>query len=354
MSKRSKKRSHKIGLPPGTPVHIGEQKTDQVKFNLFLYNESQYEETAPRSVQEIQRLCDKPLCKWLNVDGLHDVEVLQSIGNLLGLHPLVVEDVINTQQRPKVDLYSDYLYIVLKVLTYDEAKRWVASEQISLILSKDRVASFQEMEGDIFDPVRDRIRTAKGRVRKEGADYLAYTLMDAIVDHYFMVLEKLGEDIEELEEELVTTPTPKTVRAIHHLKRELIHLRKAVWPLREVINLLLHEDTPLITNTTKPFLRDVYDHTIHVIDTVETYRDLVSGMLDLYLSSVSNRMNEVMKLLTIIATIFIPLTFVVGIYGMNFDWMPELRWREGYPIVLLTMLIIALVMIAFFRKKNWL
>ncbi|MFH0794967.1 MAG: magnesium/cobalt transporter CorA [bacterium] len=354
MSKHSKRRSNKIGLPPGTPVHIGEQKAEKVKFALFLYNESQYEEISPQSVQEIQKFKDKPMRKWLNVDGLHDVQVLQSIGDLLGLHPLVVEDIINTQQRPKADIYEDYLYIVLKMLTYDEAKRWVPSEQISIILSKDFVVSFQEQEGDVFDPIRDRIRTAKGRVRKLGADYLAYVLIDSIVDHYFMVLEKLGEDIEELEDELVAIPTPKTVRSIHHLKRELIHLRKAVWPLREMINLLLHEDTPLITDSTKIFLRDVYDHTIHVIDTVETYRDLVSGMLDLYLSSVSNRMNEVMKLLTIIATIFIPLTFVVGIYGMNFEWMPELHWREGYPLILLIMLVIALVMVAFFRKRKWL
>jgi magnesium transporter len=250
--------------------------------------------------------------------------------------------------------FGDYLFMVLKMLRYDEEETETKTEQVSLILSSNYVISFQESEGDVFDFVRDRIRSDCGRIRKMGVDYLAYSLIDAIVDNYFMVLEKIGEKIEDIEDELIKNPTPEVLHTIHRLKRELIFLRKSVWPLREVISRLERWESPLINKSIDIYLRDVYDHTIQVIDALETFRDMLSGMLDIYLSSVSNRMNEVMKVLTIIATIFIPLTLVAGIYGMNFKYMPELDWFWGYPIVYMIMLAIGVVMLIYFRKKKWL
>jgi magnesium transporter len=250
--------------------------------------------------------------------------------------------------------YGDYLYVVVKML-HDKGKTGqVEAEQVSLIIGPNFVFSFQEGEGDVFEPIRERIRNGKGRLRKMGADYLAYSLLDAIVDYYFVILEKLGERVEFLEEELVTNPKTQTLQEIHHLKREMIFLRKAVWPLREVIGALERGESPLIQKGTSLYLRDVYDHTIQAIDTVETFRDMVSGMLDIYLSSVSNRLNAVMKVLTIIATVFMPLTFLAGVYGMNFKYMPELEWRWGYPLVWAVMIGIGGVMLIYFKRKKWL
>jgi magnesium transporter len=281
--------------------------------------------------------------------------VLEQLGERFGLHPLVVEDILNTDQRPKLEDYGEYLFIVLKSHYHSDGESGDAEiEQISLVLGPNYVLSFQERAGDEFEPVRERIRSNKGRVRRQGADYLAYSLIDLIADTYFLVLERLGERMETLEEELVTDPTTETLQAIHKLKREMVFLRKSIWPLREVIGALERGESPLIQDTTGVYLRDVYDHIIQVIDTVETYRDMLSGMLDIYLSSVSNRMNEVMKVLTIIATIFIPLTFVAGVYGMNFKHMPELEWPWAYPLVWLAMIIIAGLMVAYFRRKRWL
>jgi magnesium transporter len=250
--------------------------------------------------------------------------------------------------------YGEYIYIVLKALDYNDKSNEIETEQISLILGANFVFSFQEREGDTFDPIRERIRNGKGRIRSMGADYLAYALVDSIVDNYFIILEKLGEKIEFLEDKLVSHPTPETLQTIHHLRREMIFLRKAVWPLREVINSLERGESSLVKESTRLYLRDVYDHTIQTIDTIETYRDMVSGMLDIYLSSVSNRLNSVMKVLTIIATIFMPLTFLAGVYGMNFKYMPELGWRLGYPLIWLIMVGIGVLMLIFFRKKKWL
>jgi len=265
-----------------------------------------------------------------------------------------MEDIANTDQRPKIEDFESYLFAVLKMLSYDEKEGEIIVEQLSLILGPSWVISFQENEGDVFDPIRERIRGAQGRIRKMGADYLVYALIDAVVDNYFIAIEKIGEKIEDIEDELVASPSPETLRAIHNLKRQMIVLRKSVWPLREVISRLERWESQLISKLTDIYLRDVYDHTIQVIDAIETYRDMLSGMLDIYLSSVSNRMNEVMKVLTIIATIFIPLTLVAGIYGMNFSYMPELKWDWGYPMVLSIMLAIGLVMLIYFRKKKWL
>jgi magnesium transporter len=354
MPRLIKRRSKKSGLPPGTLVHIGEKKAERVKISIVDYDETQFQEKEAKTVEECFPFKDKPTVTWINIDGLHDVEIIEKIGKHFGLHPLLLEDILNTEQRPKMEDFESYIFIVLKMLYYEEEAHEIEAEQVSLILGSNFVLSFQEREGDVFKVIRDRIRNGKGRIRKAGADYLAYALVDAIVDHYFVILEKLGEKIESIEEELVTNPTPETLQTIHHLKREMIFLRKSVWPLREVISVLERGESTLIQESTGIYLRDLYDHTIQVIDSIETFRDMVSGMLDIYLSSISNKMNEVMKVLTIIATIFIPLTFIAGIYGMNFQYMPELGWRWGYPLVWLVMSAILITMLVYFKRKKWL
>jgi len=355
MAKMIKKRSKKAGLPPGTLVHIGEQRAEASKITVINYDEADYHEMELKTVEECFPYKDKPSMTWLNIDGIHQKEILEKLSGCFGFHPLVMEDIMNTGQRPKMEDYSDYLYIVLKMLYYNEKENKMSTEQVSLIVSPHIVISFQEgLEGDVFGPLRERIKNDKGKIRKMGTDYLAYSMIDAIVDSYFMILEKLGEKIELLEEGLISDPKTATLHEIHYLKTEMIFLRKAVWPLREVISMMVRGESPLIHEPMKIYLRDVYDHTIQVIDTIENLRDMVSGMLDIYLSSISNRLNSVMKVLTIIATIFIPLTFIVGVYGMNFKYMPELEWRFGYPLIWLIMLAIGISMLILFRKKNWL
>jgi magnesium transporter len=317
------------------------------------YDEKQFQEKEVNTVEDGIFKEKTSKVTWLNIDGVHQPEIIEQVGKHFGLHPLVLEDIANTGQRPKMEDFDNYIFVVLRMLRFDEKENETKTEQISIILGADFVISFQEKEGDVFDPIRERIRNNKGRLRKMGADYLAYALIDAIVDNYFMILEKLGEAIEEVEDKLVTNPTAETLQTIHDLKREMVFLHKSVWPLREVINRLERSESPLINKSTCIYLRDVYDHTIQVMDSVETFRDMLSGMLDIYLSSVSNRMNEVMKVLTVIATIFIPLTFVAGVYGMNFKDMPELGQIWGYPAILALMLTIALVMVMYFRRKKW-
>jgi magnesium transporter len=354
MQKLIKKRSKKAGLPPGSLVHIGEKKAEIQKITVMDYDETHFQEKEIKTIEECFLFKDKPTVTWINIDGLHQVEILEKLDECYGLHPLVLEDILNTDQRPKMEDYGEYLYIVLRTLNYNDKSSEIESEQISLVLGPNFVFSFQEREGDTFNPIRDRIRNSKGRIRKMGADHLAYTLLDSIIDNYFIILEKLGEKIEFLEEEVVTQPGPETLQTIHHLKREMIFLRKGVWPLREVISGLERGESSLIKESTRIYLRDVYDHTIQTIDTIETYRDMVSGMLDIYLSSISNRLNAVMKVLTIIATIFMPLTFIAGIYGMNFKYMPELEWRWGYPAIWFAVVLISVSMLIYFKRKRWL
>lgn len=349
-----KKASRTIGLPPGTPVHIGDWKTEKVRITVLDYDEARFEEKEVERPEECFPFRDKPSVTWINIDGLHDLEIIEKIGAHFNLHPLNVEGIANTEQRPKSEDLVDYLFIVLKMLYLEEGNDDVVAEQVSLVLGSNFVISFQERQGDVFEQIRDRIRNAKGRIRKMGSDYLGYSLIDAIVDNYFVVLEKLSGKVELLEEELLPNPKPETLPAIQGLKRALISLRKSVWPLREVVSALERGESPLIKKTTRPYLRDVYDHTIQVIDTTEALRDMVAGILDIYLSGLSNKMNEVMKVLTIIATIFIPLTFIAGIYGMNFQYMPELKWRYSYAVVWIVMGIVGLSMLVYFRKKRWL
>lgn len=349
-----KARSRKAGLSPGTLVHIGEKKTDSMKALMLDYDERNYSETVLPQIEQCMVSRGKPSVTWVNIEGVHDIQALEKIGRRFNLHPLVMEDILNTDQRPKLEDYGDYLYIVLRMLTNGGESGEIVSEQVSLILGENFVLSIQEgAEGDVFDSVRNRIRGGKGQIRRLGADYLAYALIDAVVDNYFIILEKIGEHIELLEESLIINPGPDTLQLLHHLKREMIYLRKSVWPLREVVSAMQRCDAALIHESTGYYLRDVYDHTIQVIDTIETFRDMLSGMLDIYLSSVSNRMNAVMKVLTVIATIFMPLTWIAGIYGMNFKHMPELEWKWGYPAVWLVMLAIAAGMLVYFKKKKW-
>jgi magnesium transporter len=354
MSRPIKRISRTKGLPPGALVHVGEKKTEKVKITLLDYDASRFEEKEFKNVEESFAYKDAPGITWINIDGIHQIDIIEKIGNHFGFHPLTQEDILNTEQRPKLEDFDGYLFIVLKMVYLNGKKNEIIAEQISLVIGSNYVVSFQEREGDVFNSIRERIRNDKGRIRKMGADYLAYALTDAIVDNYFVVLESVGENIEFIEQKLISDPKPKTLQQIHQLKGSMIYLRKSVWPLREVISGLQRMGSPLIKETTEAYLRDVYDHTIQVVDSIETYRDILSGLLDVYLSSVSNRMNEVMKVLTIIATIFIPLTFIAGIYGMNFRYMPELGWRSGYFIILGIMAIIAVFMLLNFRRKKWL
>jgi len=347
-------RATKSGLPPGALVHVGERKVDETRIKMLAYDAQHVEETGLRLLDQCVPPIDRSGVTWINVDGLHEAEALGRLGQRFGLHPLVIEDILNTDQRPKQEDYGEYVYVVLKSLYHLRASGEPEIEQVSLILGPNYVLSFQERGGDEFDPIRERIHSSASRVRKMGPDYLVHALLDLIVDRYFGVLEGLGDRMESLEEELVENSTTQTLETIHHLKREMAFLRRSIWPLREVISALERSDSPLIQQATCIYLRDAYDHAIEVMDALEIFRDMLSGMLDIYLSSVSNRMNEVMKVLTVIATLFIPLTFVAGVYGMNFKYMPELEWRWAYPLVWLVMISVAGLMVAYFRRKKWL
>ena len=347
------KRGGKLGAPPGTLLHIGRHKPDSAAIRLITYGPEQLEESPVENLARFQRPERAGQISWLNVDGLADPAVVESLGSLYELHPLVMEDILNTDQRPKVEEYPGYLYIVLRMLQFDKDRQQIHSEQLSLVLGKDYVLSFQERPGDVFEGVRERLRAGR-RIRFMRSDYLAYALLDAVVDHYFEMLEYLGERVEELEDQIIASPGPDTLAQIHHYKREMLLLRKSIWPLRELLSRLTRDDSPLIADETRLYLRDVHDHVIHVMDSIDTIRELLVSLLDLYLSNVSKRTNEIMKVLTIFASLFMPLTFIAGVYGMNFDVMPELRWPWGYPAVMLLMLVIVLSLLVYFRRRRWL
>lgn len=353
MPRKTRKSFHAVGLPPGTLVHVGEKVQERTKITWMEYDERDVRESVPEDLPDGLPGALPTAVTWINVDGIHDVGLVERIGNRYGLHPLVLEDILNTTERPKMEDFGDYLFLVLKLFSGNR-DGGARMRQISLILGTDFVLTFQEEESAAFEGIRERIRKGRGRIRKSGADYLAYALIDAAVDGMFGVLEKMGEDLESIEERLIDEPERGILVEIHGFKREMIDLRKSVWPLREVVNGLIRLETPLVKDTTEIFLRDVYDHTVQIIENIETYRDILSGMLETHLSSLSNRMNEVMKVLTIIATIFIPLTFIAGLYGMNFAVMPELNWRWGYPASLVLMGCVAGFMLLFFKRKKWL
>jgi magnesium transporter len=342
------------GLSPGTVVYIGKEKTAEVDITVIDYNKEEFQKKEGVKPEQCFPFKDKDSITWININGVHNTGVIEKIGEIFELHPLVMEDIGNTTQRPKVEDFDNYMFVVLKMLYYDNMTKKIEIEQVSLVMGKNFVISFQERAGDVFDSVRERIEKSKGRIRKMGSDYLLYSLIDAVVDGYFFVLEKTGDKIELLEEDIVEQADPKALQNIHKSKKEMISLRRSVWPLREVVNSLSREKTPLISGNVLIYFRDVYDHTIQVIDTVETFRDIISGLHDTYLSSISNKMNEIMKVLTMFASIFIPLTFIAGIYGMNFSFMPELNWRWGYFTVWGVILTVGIFMVLYFKRKKWL
>jgi len=354
MRKLLKKRSSKIGLAPGTIKYIGEKKNIPSSITLMDYGKNIFTEKKINSVTELSPFTTSPSVSWINITGLNDTELLKQVGDSFSIHPLVMSDIVNTDHRPKMEDYQDYLYFVIKMLSFDDNKKEICSEQVSIILTNNCLISFQERGGDVFEPIRDRIKNNKGRIRQMGNDYLAYLLLDAITEHYFVILEKLGDMIEPLEDRLLNDPAEQSnIKEIYKLKHESLFLRKSVWPLRELTNNFQKLETSLINKSTRVFLRDLYDHTVQIIDTIESMRDILAGMIDLYLSSVSNKMNEVMKVLTIIGSIFIPLGFLAGLYGMNFKYMPELELKWGYFALIAVMAVIVVSMLAFFKKKKW-
>jgi magnesium transporter len=343
-----------IGHAPGSLV-----QDDQAAPQPMTLTVIQYGPKMPMEMRKVQSITEcfpfdanYPVT-WLRVAGSLQVETLKEIGSNLSTHPLTLEDILDTSQRPKMEDFGRYLFIELNMLIWDHDQSQIQTEQVSLILGENYVLTFQENESDVFGAVRQRLQEDVSRLVKQGADYLVYTLIDAIVDNYFVVLENLGEQIEFLEDELISDPDRGTIHTIHELKRELIFLRKSIWPLREIIGVLERGESALFQQSSLIYLRDLYDHTIQVIDTVETFRDMVSGLLDIYLSSISNRMNEVMKVLTIISTVFIPLSFIVGLYGMNFVYMPELQWKWGYFAIWVLIILVVLGMLTYFRRKKW-
>jgi magnesium transporter len=353
MRKKLGKSSLKSGLPPGTLVHIGESAGGKTRISLVDYSEENIVEKEITSISEAVPYRDTESVTWININGVQDLSVVEDVGRQFCIHPLLLEDIVSTEQRPKLEDYGEFVFIVLKRLGYDEENYEVTVEQISIILGENLLISFQESE-DFLAPLRERIKIGKGRMRKMGADYLAYSIMDAVVDSYFIILEKLGERIEMMEDQLVAEPDRATLKEIHKLKQEMVFLRRSVWPLREVIGALERGESTLVTLSASVYLRDLYDHTVQAIETTEAYRDILGGMLDIYLSSVSNRMNEVMKVLTIIATIFMPLSFFAGVYGMNFEHFPEITWRYGYLFFWLIIIIVFSTMLLYFRRRKWL
>lgn len=353
MSRLITKTSKKAGLHPGVLIHVGEKKLERPEIRVFDYNEGHFEEKELHTIDESFPYRDTTNISWINVNGLHDVELIEKFGKHFNIHPLVLEDILNTEKRPLMEDYGDYIYMVIKMLYYEEERNIINAEQISIILCKNLVITFQEAGGDVFEPIRERIRNSKGRLRGSGSDYLAYSLVDSIVDNYFIILEKFSDTLESLEEVLMEDITQYNLNELHTMKREMLFLRKCVWPVREIVANLERSGSPLINQSSIIYLRDLYDHTVQVIDTIETVREMTTGMLEIYLSSMSNRMNEVVKVLTIMASIFIPLTFIAGVYGMNFERMPELHARWGYPSILVLMLLVAISMILYFKRRKW-
>lgn len=351
--RKASKSKLKVGLPPGTVTYVGEKESADLCVEAIDYNVTFFKEVELSSITETNQFKNQEAVSWINVNGLNHVNAIEELGKLYNIHPLVLEDIVNTNQRPKLDDFDDYMYIVFKMLYYNSSNELVV-EHISFILGDTFVISFQEAEGDVFDLLRERIRENKGRIRSQKADYLLFTLLDAIVDNYFLILEEFGNKIEDLEEFLVANDDDGLVYKIQALKKESMKIRKSIFPLREVISRLDKYDDKLIEVNTKTYIRDLYDHTIQVIETTETYRDHIWGLMDMHLTNISNKMNNVMKVLTIIATIFIPLTFLAGIYGMNFENMPELKWEYGYYIFWATLIVIFILMVFYFKKKRWL
>ena len=350
----------KPGAAPGTVEHVGKQHLDEVSITIHDYDKEKLETISITSIDECRPYLENPTKTWIQVEGLHDIEKLKSIWSYFDLHPLIQEDIVNTHQRTKVEQYENCIYFVLRMLRYNKSPQAIESEQVSIILSNNYVLSFQETDHPIFKPVLERLNLAHSRLRTSGPDYLAYALIDNITDHYFSILDVLGEHSEKVEDELLEEPDEETFQYIHRLRKEIVFARKSIWPMRDMLNSVIRDESPFIQESTKVFIRDVYDHVVQIIDTIDNNRDMIMSMHDMYMSHVSNKMNEVMKVLTIIATIFIPLTFIAGIYGMNFNTeispynLPELSWYWGYPAFWAVMIVVATIMVIYFKRKDWL
>lgn len=354
MSKNRRNRAKKVGLPAGTLLHVGEVKTAHPALTLFRYDNATLTETGSASLSALDLSPPQNGTLWLNVHGLNDPGLMAEIGRHFGLHPLVLEDILHTNQRPKLDSYPDYLFIVTRFFGYAPEQMAIGSEQISIILGRNFVLTFQERPTGSFDPIRERLRANRANLREAGADHLAYALLDIVVDRYFIVLEQIGDDCDTLEEELLRKPNATMLQGIHKLKRETMELRRAVWPLREVINSLIRNDGHFFEHDTVLYLRDVYDHTVHFIESLEALRDLLAGMLDIYLSSISNRVNMELRALTVVAMLFMPATLIAGIFGMNFRVMPWLQEAHGFWFAIGLMAGIAALMGLIFWRRQWL
>jgi magnesium transporter len=342
-----------IGLRPGALVHVGEKKVEKVKFSIIEYAQNDYHELREATLDDCLKTKVTEKVSWINVSGIHDPNIIQNFGERFGIHPLIQSDIMNTELRPKFNVSSDYIFLILKIPYFDSNGK-LKINQISILLGKNFVVTFQESEDDIFEPIRKRIKESIGEIRNQKSDFLAYTLTDVIIDNYFAVMEKIENLSEILEEELMTNPSKQTLNTIYLLKRQMTNLRKSIWPTRDVVDSFERSSSPLIEANTRTYIRDAYSHAVQVMDTVEALREMVGGMLDTYLSSLSNRMNEVMKTLTIIASIFIPITFIAGIYGTNFEYIPELKWEGSYFAMLGVMSIMIVIMVLYFKKKEWL
>ena len=354
MARFLKKKEGVIGQVPGELVFVGEQKVAEATIRVIDYDQDLLNDQQLRDIKDGLNYKDTATVTWININGLHDTELIREIGAGFGLHALVLEDIVNTGQRPRMEEYDDYLFFVLKMMRYDQVTGKVCSEQLSMVLGKTFLLTFQEQPGDVFEPVRDRIRKQKGRIRKVGIDYLAYALLDTIVDNYLLIIERLGEQIEDIENEILDNPTQKILSRINAYKREMNYLRKTIRPAREFILPLSRLDSELIQPATQPFLKDLLDLSNQAVDVIDTYRDMLSDHLNIYDSRVSSRLNEIMKVLTIFSAIFIPLTFIAGIYGTNFEYVPELHFRYSYFVMWGVMVVVVLVMLRFFRRKHWL
>jgi len=349
-----KVKAKQVGLPPGELIHVGKQKTEKPVITLVDYAPDHIETLTDISVEETSAFIGTSSVSWINLNGIHDTGIIEQFGQQFGIHPLTLEDILNTQHRPKEEEQEEYILVILKMLYFDDESQTINAEQISLVLGEHYVLTFQERPGHVFDGVRDRLQRSKARIRQRGPDYLAYALIDSIFDSYFHILEKVGDCLAQLEEDLISDPGQEALARLQHYKRELLLLRKSVWPLREVINKLYKEESSFISEGTQIFLRDLNDHVVQILDTMEVFRDALSGLQDLYMSAVGNRMNEIMKVLTIMASIFIPLTFIAGVYGMNFEYMPELKWHWSYLTVWGFMIFSVICMLFYFRSKKWL
>ena len=347
-------KTHETRSSHGTIQYIWTEREDKVKINILHYNEADFFEKELSDINESQSFNENKMTKWINITWVHNEEIIQEIWEQYKIHPLVLEDISNTTQRAKVEEYDDYLFVIIKMIYFSKKTSELVIEQVSLIVGDNYVISLQEKEDDVFDWVRQRIHKKKGRICKSWSDYLMYAIIDAVVDQYFTVMEKMSEKIEYLEEKLLISPDQKILHEIYSLKKELLFIKKSVWPIREVISLLNKTESAIINESTLIYLRDLYDHSIQVIETIENFRDLTSWILDLYLSTISNKMNEVMKVLTVFAAIFIPLTFIAWVYWMNFKFMPELEWKYAYPVWWSIIIILTIIMLILFKKKKWL